>query len=193
MLFTHILNGYKLYSSFHWIYKVNSFLSTELAKLLINRDSTLMTIASVFIGIYFTVFTMLATLSRKSTFSLLQENQFKKLLKYIRNAFIAAFTYLILSLFSPLVNQQGWIYSFICISLLTYILLSALRFGLLIYLFLRRDIDHYLKSAKEEELESKRINRLLNDMEKFLEKEKVKEKQNKAMEVSKILEDRRKK
>jgi len=61
------------------------------------------------------------------------------------------------------------------------------------YFFLRRDINHYLKSVKEEEHESKRINRLLNDLEQFLEKERVKEKQNKAIEVSKMLEEGKKK
>jgi hypothetical protein len=157
------------------INELNLFLINDLSEALIESDGTLITLAAIFIGIYFTAFTLLATLSVKSALSRLEREQFTKLLRYIRNAFLA------------------WSFSVISLLLLTYMLLSALRFGLLIYIILNRDIGFYLNNVQKVEQEQARLDRILHDLEKYLEIEKTKQSQNQAEEISKLLEQRRKK
>lgn len=173
------------------ISKIDQFIRNDLTKAFLDRDSTLITLAAVFIGIYFTAFTLLATISVKSAFSILKKEQFESLLIYTRNAFLVSFSYIFASLLTPLISNNAWIYTSICFLLLTYMLLSALRFGLLIYLILDRDINAYFNKVTADELEEKRKNRILNDLENFLNEQSIRKGKNKADEISKMLERRK--
>lgn len=184
------LLGYSEYVLF--IHYLNLFLINDFSEVLIESDSTLITLAAIFIGIYFTAFTLLATLSVKSALSRLEREQFTKLLSYIRNAFLASFAYVVFSLVANFIFGYGWSYSVISLLLLTYMLLSALRFGLLIYIILNRDIGFYLDNVKKVEQEQARLDRILHDLENYLENEKIKHSQSQAEEISKLLEQRRK-
>jgi|SRR5690625_445009 len=174
-----------------FIIRVDNFLVNDLTNAFIDRDSTLITLAAVFIGIYFTVYTLLATLSGKSSFSLLTKHHLNSLIKYIKNAFIASFAYLLVSLLSPLLISYGWLYSAMCLVLLMYMLLSALRFGLLIYLILKNDVDRFLEQSKEDKLREKRLQRLLHELESYLEEQSHKKAEKKADEMSDFLEKRK--
>ncbi|UII56675.1 hypothetical protein LS684_04210 [Cytobacillus spongiae] len=173
------------------IIKLNTFLIKDVTTVFLERDSTLITLAAVFIGIYFTAFTLLATISVKSAFSILKRKQFEALLKYTRNAFLVSFSYLLVSLLSPILKMVPWLYTSICILLLTYMLLSALRFGLLIYLILNRDIASYLNKVNDEKLDGIRKERIFNELEKFLEEQSNKNALTKADEISKMLKERK--
>ncbi|UOE96043.1 hypothetical protein [Alkalihalobacillus sp. LMS39] len=175
------------------ISELNRFLIKDLSEALIESDGTLITLAAIFIGIYFTAFTLLATLSVKSALSRLEREQFTNLLRYIRNAFLASFAYVLFSLTAGFMFDYGWYFSVISLLLLTYMLLSALRFGLLIYIILNRDIGFYLNNVQKVEQEQARFDRILHDLEKYLEIEKNKQSQTRAEEISKLLEHRKKK
>ncbi|MED0687939.1 hypothetical protein [Anoxybacillus ayderensis] len=192
-LLLKILTLFEIESLSGYILKIDTFISEKLSNAFINRDSTLITIAAVFIGIYFTIFTLMATISTKSAFSIFEKKHFNDLLTYIRNAFLASFSYLFISLVLPLISRLGWLYSIICLILLTYMLLSALRFGLLIYLILRRDINSYLNKVENDKLEERRYKRIMYELEKFLEEKANEKSVDKAKDISKFLEERKKK
>lgn len=137
---------------------------------LIKKDGTLITIAAVFIGIYFTVFTLLSSLRVESTFSILTEENFFKLLKYIRNAFIGSFLYLFYSLFSPLISIM-WIKILISMSLLLYMLFSALRFGAIIYVIFSRDVKKYYAELEIEKIKLRKRENLEKKIEMFLDEQ----------------------
>lgn len=149
---------------------IDNFLTNELYFSLLKNESTLITIASVFIGIYFTILTLLSSINPKSTFSLLTKNNYKNLVKYIRNAFFGSFIFLFFLLFSSLLSIE-WIVSLGYLLLLLYVLLSALRFAVLIYLILQRDIDKYHDYLKEEEQEKKHREKIYSRLEFFLDSE----------------------
>jgi hypothetical protein len=193
LIFITLLLKLLTFFKIKYLLTIDLFISKKLSEALIQRDSTLITIAAVFIGIYFTTFTLMATISAKSAFSILEKKHFSDLLIYIRNAFLASFSYLFFSLIIPLISKQGWLYSIICLILLTYMLLSALRFGLLIYIILRRDIDNYLNKVKDEKLEERRYKRIMNELEKFLEEKANDKAIDKAKDISRLLEERKKK
>lgn len=182
-------NTFKL-TNVSFVNKANDFITITMTSSLMDRDSTLITLAAVFIGVYFTAFTLLATLSSKSAIGLLDKNKFNDLLIYCKNAFIASFSYLLISLLSPVLVKLEWFYSSTCSLLLIYMLLSAFRFGWLIYLILKRDVDNFLKKIKEDELESIRVNRILFELEKFLNEEKENKSFDKANEISELLRKR---
>ena len=72
------------------------FIEITIGKVLHNLKGSLLSIAAIFIGIYVTVFTLLGSIKVDSVFAYLNENTFKKLVVYIRNAFIASCAYLVL-------------------------------------------------------------------------------------------------
>lgn len=173
-----IINKFLLLSTDKWGFsKFDVYFTTTLSTTLKEQDGTLITIAAVFIGIYFTVFTLLSSMKIESTFSILTKNNFNKLVKYIRNAFIGSFLYLLFSVFSPIVIND-WIYTVIALTMLLYMLLSALRFGMIIYLIFNRDVKKYYDHLEIEKLEKRKMQNLMKRMEQFLdqyEKEKGKE------------------
>ena len=149
---------------------LDEFFLNSLRNTLILQDGTLITLAAVFIGIYFTVFTLLSSLKIDSTFSILTESNFYRLIKYIRNAFIGSFLYLLYSLFSPLFTNE-WISTFISIALLLYMLLSALRFGFIIYNIFTNDVKKYYKQIEEEKIKINNKDKLDKKLEIYLDRQ----------------------
>lgn len=186
-----ILTLFNLGSIDYYINLVDLITSCKLPQLFIDRDSTLITLSAIFIGIYFTTFTLMATISTKSSFSLLKKQQFTDLLDYIRNAFIASFLYLVVSLILPIFSKTGWLFSIISLILLVYMLLSAFRFGALIYMILKRDINRYIQNIELEEATKLEQDNILKDLAKFLEREKQKENLDQADKISKMLQERK--
>lgn len=165
----------------------NTNIVDNFVKVLRNRDSTLITLSAVFIGIYFTTFTLLATISSRSTFSLLDKFQFKSLINYIKNAFLASFLYLIVSLTLPLLNLTNWYISIVIFLLLVYMLLSAFRFGYLIYIILVKELDRIISDISHDREEMLKRERLYSDLEKFLEQQHKEYKIKEADKMSEFL------
>jgi len=171
--------------------EIDYFVVGPLKDVLLSKDGTLITIAAVFIGMYFTVFSLLGSIKIDSTFSILTKENFYKLLKYIKNAFIGSFLYLFFSLFIPVIKSQDWLLSVLIIILLLYMLLSALRFGIIIYLIFKKDISKFHDNLNNEKQKQLRFNNLLQELEVFLEKHKSDEQKNKAQKTRELLEKRK--
>lgn len=169
----------------------DNFLLIDLYESLLTNESTLTTISSVFIGIYFTILTLLSSVNPKSTFSMLTQHNYKGLVKYIRNAFLGSFIFLFFLLFSSLLSNK-WLISLSYILLLLYVLLSALRFAILIYLILQRDIDKYHEYLIEEQEEKEKRDQTYSRLESFLDYEERKEEEERSIAFSKQFESQNK-
>lgn len=161
----------------------------DLKKILVSKDGTLITVAAVFIGIYFTVFSLLSSIKIESTFAILTEDNFKRLLKFIRNAFIGSFIYLFYSLFSGLLINE-WVSSIVTIALLLYMLLSALRFGAIIYSIFSNDLKKFHEQLEKDQREKERLLNLNKRLEAFLAQQELAQNASKSLDVSKKIKDR---
>lgn len=173
-----------------WL-SLDSFIVGPLKSTLQGKDGTLITIAAVFIGIYFTVFSLLSSIRIESTFAILTVKNFDKLLRFIKNAFIGSFIYLFFSLISPTL-QGEWMLAVITIILLLYMLLSALRFGIIIYYIFKNDVRKFHKNLEVEKKEKQRQEILLHRLEKFLDKQEEEINRKETEELQKKLNNRKK-
>ncbi|MGD6964449.1 hypothetical protein ACQCVB_19790 [Fictibacillus phosphorivorans] len=188
-----VLNKYQIsINSKYAFYDFYNYLTGPLKLSLTKKDGTLITIATVFIGIYFTVFTLLSSIKIDSTFAILTEKNFDKLLKFIRNAFIGSFVYLFYSLISSSI-ESTWISSYITIILLLFMLLSALRFGIIIYFIFNRDVKTYYKQLKVEKEKRLEIDNLYKRLDSFLNDQENKKLTEHSLKLSEQLERKQKK
>lgn len=187
-----ILLGNKIllinYPQYGWNY-LDSFFLEVLRPTLQSKDSTLITIAAIFIGIYFTVFTLLSSIKIDSTFSILTKNNFEQLLIYIRNAFIGSFLYLFFSLFSSIIINE-WFWTVIGLIFLLYMLFSALRFGIIIYLIFSRDVKAFYVQLELERNEKRKQKNLFSRLEKFLDQQEKHAHEKYSEDFSKKLEEK---
>lgn len=153
----------------------NIFDSTSLIlyfhNLIFNNLDTFSTMSSIFIGIYFTVLTLFMSFSTIDVVKELEYSQVRKMINYIILGFIFSFILLIISLFLNYNNN-------IILSLYSYILfmmlLNTLRFGLVLYLWIRKFVKEFTNNqnqTKREERERKELNHKLFE---FLEQEDIK-------------------
>ena len=179
------------FPNYGWKY-LDSFFLEVLRPTLQSKDSTLITIAAIFIGIYFTVFTLLSSIKIDSTFSILTKKNFEQLLVYIRNAFIGSFLYLFFSLFSSVIINE-WFWTVIGLIFLLYMLFSALRFGIIIYLIFSRDVKAFYVQLELERNEKRKQKNLFNRLERFLDQHEKQAHEKYSEDFSKKLEDKIKK
>ena len=177
--------GNKVLIHFNIEFSLDSFdkyLTINLNKHLTTKEGVLTNVAAVFIGIYFTVFTLLSSIKIESTFAVLTEGNFRRLLRFIRNAFIGSLLYLFYSLFSSLITNI-WLSIIINIVLLIYMLLSALRFGLVIYSIFTKDLNNFHQLLKDEKNEKKNISNLHKRLDAFLSQQEHSQDTKKSLEL----------
>lgn len=190
VLFIFFLN--KILLHFETPFGLNSvdvFFSKTIPIILTSKDSTLITIAAVFIGIYFTVFTLLTSIGVESTFAILTRDNFDKLVKYISRAFFGSFIYLFFSLFYDVFPMNSY-FSIISLSLLLYMLLSALRFASIIYLIFTQEVKKYYERLEEEKRKQRELDSLYKRLNNFLLDEELKKQTKYSREFSKKLDER---
>jgi hypothetical protein len=169
----------------------DKFIAGPLKTALMSKDGTLITIAAVFIGIYFTVFSLLSSIKIESTFAILTEKNFDKLLQFIKNAFVGSFVYLFFSLISPTIKND-WMVAVLTITLLLYMLLSALRFGIIIYFIFKNDVKKFYKNLDLEKKQKREQEILFHKLEKFLNDYELQKTKNDALDLKNILDKRQK-
>ncbi|MGM8216357.1 hypothetical protein ACLIA0_12370 [Bacillaceae bacterium W0354] len=171
-------------------------MENEIRNALSSMRSSLLTIAAIFIGIYVTVFTLLGSIKVDSIFAFLNEKTFKKLVVFIRNAFIASFAYIILVIALEIMFEKNefipLIFIILNILIVIYMLLTAIRFGIILYNAFSQDIDNIQQSIVDQQNEHKRRNELYFRIEKFLDEYEAKQNKEKSEEISEIIEHRKK-
>lgn len=121
-----------------FIKQFNSYLSQS--------NPELITIATIFIGIYFSVYTILMSSNTESAFGRLSKRNKVSLIKILNEGFISSFLYVIISLFfSVIYNYFPLISSLIMLGLLILFFYSALVFGLDIFILIKSDIENRIK------------------------------------------------
>lgn len=169
------------------------FIEVTLGKSLDNLKGSLLSIAAIFIGVYVTVFTLLGSIKVDSVFAYLNENTFKKLIDYIRNAFIASFGYLVLIMILEVsFNSYNEFYFWLIVlntSIVIYMFLTAFRFGIILYISFSKDLNDLQKNIKIHKEEQREIEELRYKMGRFLD-EFEKEQSNKQNEkMSKVINE----
>lgn len=161
---------------------------------LIDREGIFVSIASIFIGIYFTIFTLLLSVKQESKIIKMGLKTYRELLVFIKHAFIGSFFYLIYVIFYPLTKwiQNIGIFKFIfevfLAELLVYMLLSAIRVGVAYFIIFKSDLEHVTKSIDKETEEKEYRDEVTSQLKRFLdevEREKSIEMAKKENEKSK--------
>lgn len=175
---------------------LQGFIETPLKNSLINLQTSLMSIAAIFIGIFMTVFTLLGSIRADSIFAFLNEKNFKRLIIYIRNAFIASFLFLIqvlsLDLYYGNFEEVNTFWIIINLILILYVFASALRLGVILYVAFNKDLKDLPEKIKRHRAERQRLLDLQNRIETFLEEEEEKIRKRKAEEMSELIKEQEK-
>jgi hypothetical protein len=155
------------------------------------REGILVTVAAVFIGIYFTVFSILGTVKIESTLAVLPQKKFFKMVTFLRNAFLFAFLYLLFAISYPWLSEnltdypKHLLYLFLII-LFCYMFLSALKVGLALFMVFHTDFKylHTLIDAEKKEKEKQQV--LFQRLEKFLNEQDEIKAHKKAIDMNEI-------
>lgn len=135
MIATLLINQY---TSFNFI---NNFFLETFAYYISVNNSEIITIATIFIGIYFSVYTILMSSNNESAFSRLRKRNKISLVNILNEGFLNSFAYVILSLLLSTTNNFLPLFFFMLrFGLLVAFLYSALIFGVDMFILIREDI-----------------------------------------------------
>ncbi|WP_438478071.1 hypothetical protein [Streptococcus pluranimalium] len=132
------------------------------------EDNNLITVSTVFIGIYFTLYTYLLSVTSDSILAKLELREFKKLARMITIGFLSS---LIIVLCSFIKSDAIW-YFFLITGLSFFLFASTIEISIYYTLIFRRDLDEKFNQLKNQELESRKDQQLKKDMKDFLERNK---------------------
>lgn len=150
-----------------------------------NKEGTLTTIAAIFIGIFFTVYTILGTVRLESSFALIDKTSFDKIRNFLKSAFVGSFSFLFFILFLPMFDFTiiiPIIYQIIFFFLL-FMLLTAFRLSFILFFIFEHDFLTMHTKLEIEAEEKRKNNEILFRMSNFLDdyQSKIDEKQAEYM------------
>lgn len=135
------------------------------------KEGTLTTISAIFIGIYFTVYTILGTVKLESSFAVIDKESFDKVRHYLKMAFVGSFSFLFIVLFLPMFNLNiviPIIYQIIFLSLI-YMLLTAFRLNFILFYIFEHDFSTLHSKLQEDEEEKRENKEIIFRMSAFLD------------------------
>jgi hypothetical protein len=136
-----------------------------------HKEGTLTTISAIFIGIYFTIYTILGTVRLESSFALIDKESFDKLRAFLKTAFVSSFSFLFIVLFLPIFNFNmpiPYIYQAIFLALIL-MLLTAFRLSFVLYHIFEHDFSTMHSKLTIEEDERRKNNEILFRLSDFLD------------------------
>ncbi len=167
---------------------IKNFLVYEMGSYLATEDNSLITVATVFIGIYFTIYTMLTAIQSESVLANLKKEDFKKVLAILSVGFCSSFFYTLYSIFFKIsYATHKEITSYLILFLALIFFISALQFGVLIALILRRDIYGAIESIEERRRQENDRDQLYKKLESFLDREQIKVDMEQAEQMTRHL------
>jgi hypothetical protein len=184
----------------HAFYLLNHFgiingerVTEEFARLiLVPREGIIVTVAAVFIGIYFTVISILGAIKVDSSLAMLPKAKFFKLVTFIKNAFIFAFSYLIFTVFYTWLSEKltGYLQHLLYLLLIIlffYMFLSALKVGLSLFFVFKTDFSNLHESIENEKKEKEHQYIILQRLEQFLDDQDDLKAHKKAIDMNEII------
>lgn len=163
--------------------------------LLINREGILISVASIFIGIYFGIFTILLSIKSNSKIVTMGIKTFKELIQYIKHAFIGSFIYIIYAIIYPLISILGkegvikFSYELLLGLLVVYMLLSAMRVGIAFILIFKSDLETFFSSYEIDQIQTEEYKGIIYKLKSFLdayEQIEARKKTNALNDINKI-------
>lgn len=157
------------------IYDFDNINGLIINKFLINREGILISIAAIFIGIYFSIFTILLTIKNSSKIVEMGIKTYKELIGFLSNAFIGSFIYIVYAVLYPLISlisNNGIIkfsYELLLGELVIYMLLSALRVGLSFIIIFKHDLNKFFLNIEKENIEKGEQKEIIYKLKGFLE------------------------
>ncbi|PEY14546.1 hypothetical protein [Bacillus cereus] len=184
-------------SNSYGLIQVHEFIYGPIKKILTDRDGTIINIAAIFLGIYFTVFTLLGSVKIQSVFASISQNNFNKIITFTKAAFGVAFIYIFFSLAGAILDATypkvvivKSITGICSIILLMYMLMSALRFAVYIYLIFEVDLKNLHSNIEKEREEKRKNDELFNRLETFLNEHEDTKYQEQARKMAEKLRER---
>ena len=161
---------------FFFVEQYNDILVNLIGKHLATENNSIITVATVFIGIYFTMYTIFTTIDKNSVLAALDKGQFKKLLKILGIGFFSSSIYVIFGIISSwLFDKYPGITSIILIFTVVAFFSSTLVLGVLLYYIIKMDIFSIIETVRQDKIEEQKINQTLKRLSDFLDKEEKKE------------------
>lgn len=136
--------------------------------LMINPNiGTITTIASIFVGIYVTVLTVLGGIKANSIMALLSNNDLKKVVHYILTGLAGSFIVVFYSFFAITIKHE-FLRDFIFFYLVIYMILTALRLGLNLAIIYKHDLGRLSENLEQEKKDAEKHKLIMNSLEKYL-------------------------
>lgn len=129
---------------------------------------TITTIASIFVGIYITVLSVLGSIKANSVIALLSDANLKKIIKFIITGLIASFIVVFYSFFAIIIPFP-FLKSFVFFYLIIYMFLTSLRLGINLSVIYSVDLNKLSENLEREKNEAERHARVMMRLEKYLD------------------------
>ncbi|WP_144512287.1 hypothetical protein [Bacillus sp. FJAT-22090] len=142
---------------------------------LVNREGILISVSAIFIGIYFSIFTILLTIKSSSKMVKMGIKTYKELIQFLRNAFIGSFLYIVYAILYPLfssISKTGIIkfsYELLLGGLVLYMLLTALRVGITYIIIFKSDLNKIFLNMEKENDEHEELKDIMYKLKNFVE------------------------
>lgn len=177
------------YIDFHSSYQ--SLFDNSVREALNNLKGSLLSVATIFIGIYVTVYTLLGSIKVDSIFAYLNEKTFEKLITFIKNAFIASFSYILLimflEIFYPDFEKVHFLFLLLNASIVIYMFLTALRFGIILYIAFNKDLKNLHDNIIKHRDEKRELEELQYRLKKYLDEFEEKQRLKQSKKMSEII------
>ena len=181
-----LMFGILLYSD-----ALDSGLQLQYAAIFEQNIGTVTTIAAVFIGIYFTVLSILGSLKVNSVLSVLSEGHLLKLINYLKSAMTASFLLLFYSLIIPAISDK-FLKPYLFFALFFYMVMTAVRFGINIVAIYERDFRKLKENIEVERQEKEYFNRVIQKLDLFLQQVDQEKAVRHSKEMANILNQKQK-
>lgn len=183
-------------NSFYWLNHFNIGNGESVTRyfaesILVPREGIMVTVAAVFIGIYFTVFSILGTIKVESTLAVLPKKKFFRLVTFIRNAFLFAFSYLIFTIIYPSLSEKlsGYPKQLLYLALIIlffYMFLSAFKVGLALFVVFKTDLSSLHELIEKEKKHQEKQNAVFRRLDQFLMEQDDRRAYSKAIDMNEI-------
>lgn len=150
------------------LYSLENFLYHSYDLIIEPNIGTITTIASIFVGIYITVLSVLGSIKANSVMALLSDNLLKKIIKYVITGLIASFVVVFYSFFAILITNE-FIKSFFFFLFVFYMLLTSLRLGINLSVIYSVDLHKISENIEKEKDEAEKYKRVMSRLEKYLD------------------------
>lgn len=148
------------------LYGLNNFL-IGITKYFYEQQDSMVTSATVLIGIYFTMYTIFAVYNSSSVIGKLYTNNFKRLLRLLKHALISSILVLIFGFMTAWLKNESLMITYLLNFFFNvYFIVTSIICGFYIYFIFKRDIEGLDK--QKEENDKKEI--LLENLENFLDR-----------------------